>query len=316
MHLCTCSLRDQTTPVAGLVAGTRVLDLSRALAPALSAHQPMIDLIAQWPDLKGRVAAWREALLASPDAVQDLEAMGLQADWIHTLDEVHLLAPVPRPGKTLAIGLNYLEHVQENIMGETRTVPEHQLWFPKLANAIHAPFDPIILPRISQMADYEAEMVAIIGQRCRHVPADRAHEVVFGYAVGNDVSVRDIQKRTSQWTLGKNFDSHAPYGPWITTADEVPDPHALAIQCWVNGELRQSSHTSLMIHNLWAQIAQLTQVMTLEPGDVIFTGTCSGVGAAFNPPKFLRQGDTVRVEIETLGAIVARCEDEESEDSN
>ncbi|MEY4765762.1 MAG: hypothetical protein RI907_2435 [Pseudomonadota bacterium] len=304
MHLCTFTQSDRTA--VGLVVGTRVLDLSRALGPALSAHQPMIDLIAQWDSLQARVGAWREALLASDAAVP----AGVQADWLTTLDDVHLLAPVPRPGKTLAIGLNYLEHVNEQIIGEVRTPPEHQIWFPKLANAIHAPFDPIVLPRISQMTDYEAEMVAVIGQRCRHVPAERAHEVVFGYAVGNDVSVRDIQKRTSQWTLGKSFDTHAPYGPWITTADEVPDPHALAIQCWVNGELRQSSHTSLMIHNLWSQIAQLTQVMTLEPGDVIFTGTCAGVGAAFNPPKFLRSGDTVRVEIEGLGAIVARCEDE------
>jgi len=305
MHLCTYTHHDQTA--AGLVVGTRVLNLSQALGGALSAHQPMIDVIAQWATLQPQLAAWREAMLAEDDAVP----AGLNPAWVLPLDAVHLLAPVPRPGKTLAIGLNYLEHVNEQIIGEVRTPPEHQIWFPKLANAIHAPFDPIVLPRISQMTDYEAEMVAIIGQRCRHVPAERAHEVVFGYAVGNDVSVRDIQKRTSQWTLGKSFDTHAPYGPWITTADEVADPHALAIQCWVNGELRQSSHTSLMIHNLWSQIAQLTQVMTLEPGDVIFTGTCAGVGAAFTPPKFLRHGDTVRVEIEGLGAIVARCEDEE-----
>jgi 2-keto-4-pentenoate hydratase/2-oxohepta-3-ene-1,7-dioic acid hydratase in catechol pathway len=227
-----------------------------------------------------------------------------------TLDEVHLQAPIPRPGKALAIGLNYLEHVQEAIIGEQRTVPEHQIWFTKLANAINGPFDPIVLPRISQMTDYEAEMVAIIGQRCRHVSREEAAQVVFGYCVGNDVSVRDIQKRTSQWTLGKSFDTHAPFGPWITTFDEVGDPHALEIQCMVNGEVRQHSNTRLMMHNIWDQIAQLTQVMTLEPGDVIFTGTCSGVGAAFNPPKFLKAGDTVRVEIESLGAIVARCEDE------
>jgi 2-keto-4-pentenoate hydratase/2-oxohepta-3-ene-1,7-dioic acid hydratase in catechol pathway len=305
MHLCTFDTQGHTA--VGLVVGHRVLNLSQALAPALSAHQGMIDLITQWPLLQPRVAAWREALLAAGEGDVD----GIDARWLHTLEGVHLLAPVPRPGKTLAIGLNYLAHVQENIVGEARTVPEHQIWFPKLANAIHAPFDPIVLPRISQMTDYEAELVAVIGQRCRHVSVADAPQVVFGYAVGNDVSVRDIQKRTSQWTLGKSFDTHAPYGPWITTAEEVPDPHALGIQCWVNGELRQSSHTSLMMHTLWSQIAQLTQVMTLEPGDVIFTGTCEGVGAGFNPPRFLRHGDTVRVEIESLGAIVARCEDEE-----
>ena len=303
MHLCTCTLDGEV--VVGLVAGPRVVNLSRALG--LSPHQGMIDLITRWADFKDTLQTWRDALLSEPEG--GLSA-GLDPAWVHMLDGVHLLAPVPRPGKALAIGLNYLEHVNEQIIGEVRTPPEHQIWFPKLSTAIHAPFDPIVLPRVSGMTDYEGEMVAVIGQRCRHVPPERAHEVVFGYAVGNDVSVRDFQKRTSQWTLGKSFDTHAPYGPWITTADEVPDPHALSLRTWVNGELRQSSHTSLMMHNLWSQIAQLTQVMTLEPGDIIFTGTCAGVGAASNPPKFLRHGDTVRVEIESLGAIVARCEDE------
>ena len=291
MHLCTYEHQGQMD--VGLVRGSEIISLGRALGGVLSPHQPMIDLISRWAEFKDAVAALREH--AAADA---------------SLDDVHVLAPVPRPGKTLAIGLNYLEHVNEHIVGESRTVPEHQIWFPKLANAIHAPFDDIVLPRISQMTDYEGEMVAIIGQRCRHVPADRAHEVVFGYAVGNDVSVRDIQKRTSQWTFGKSFDTHAPFGPWITTADEVDDPHALELRCWVNGELRQHSNTRLMMHNVWAQIAQLTQVMTLEPGDVIFTGICAGVGAAFNPPKFLRAGDTVKVEIESLGSIVAHCVEE------
>lgn len=293
MHLCTFEVDGQAH--VGLVRGSDIVDLSRALGDALSAHQPMIDLIARWAELQPRVAALHDA---PADA---------------SVDQVHLLAPIPRPGKTLAIGLNYLEHVQEQIIGEVRTVPEHQLWFTKLSNAINGPFDPIVLPKVSEMTDYEAEMVAIIGQRCRHVPAERAHEVVFGYCVGNDVSVRDYQKRTSQWTLGKSFDTHAPFGPWITTADELPDPHNLSLRCWVNGELRQDSHTSLMMHNVWAQIAQLTEVMTLEPGDVIYTGTCSGVGAAFKPPKFLKAGDTVRVEIETLGAIVAKCVPEDSD---
>jgi 2-keto-4-pentenoate hydratase/2-oxohepta-3-ene-1,7-dioic acid hydratase in catechol pathway len=294
MHLCTYQLEGRTQ--LGLVHGSGIVNLSRALGDALSAHQPMIDLITQWPELKDRVTA----LLDAP------------ADT--TLGEVRLLAPVPRPSKALAIGLNYLDHVQESIIGESRTVPAHQVWFPKLASAINGPFDPIVLPRVSQMTDYEGELVAIIGQRCRHVPRERASEVVFGYCVGNDVSVRDYQKRSSQWTLGKSFDTHAPFGPWVTTADEVGDPHTLELSCWVNGERRQHSHTSLMIHTIWDQIAQLTEVMTLEPGDVIFTGTCSGVGAAFDPPKFLQDGDTVRVEIERLGAIVARCQAESAVD--
>jgi 2-keto-4-pentenoate hydratase/2-oxohepta-3-ene-1,7-dioic acid hydratase in catechol pathway len=295
MHLCTFEHHGRVE--IGALRGKELITLSDKLTlpdgGPLSAHQPMIDLITHWAALRTQVAAL---------------AAGAGADL--SLDDVRLLAPIPRPGKALAIGLNYLEHVNESIVGESRSVPEHQIWFPKLPNAIHPPFDDIVLPRISRMTDYEAEMVAVIGQRCRHVPPERAHEVVFGYAVGNDVSVRDIQKRTSQWTLGKGFDTHAPYGPWITTADEVSDPHALELRCWVNGELRQHSNTQQMMHTVWDQIAQLTQVMTLEPGDILFTGTCSGVGAAFNPPKFLRAGDTVRVEIESLGAIVASCVDE------
>lgn len=293
MHLCSYEVQGRTD--VGLVRGSEIVSVSRALAGELAPHQPMIDLIARWDLFKDRVAALRDA----------------PAD--HSLQNVHLLAPVPRPGKTLAIGLNYVDHVNEAIIGESRTVPEHQVWFTKLANAINGPFDPIMLPRLSAMTDYEAEMVAIIGQRCKHVQREQAHEVVFGYCVGNDVSVRDIQKRTSQWTLGKSFDTHAPFGPWITTADELGgDPHGLEMRCWVNGELRQHSNTRLMIHDVWDQIAQLSAVMTLEPGDVIFTGTCSGVGAAFNPPKFLRAGDTVRVEIENLGVIVAHCVDEDA----
>ena len=297
MHLCSYEFEGQTQ--VGLVHGSGIVNLSRALAAdpatALSAHQPMIDLITRWPALQGRVAALAEA----PADAQ--------------LEQVHLLAPVPRPGKVLAIGLNYVDHVNEAIIGQTRTLPEHPIWFTKLSNAINGPFDPIVLPRISQMTDYEAELVAIIGQRCRHVRREDAAKVVFGYCVGNDVSVRDIQKRTSQWMLGKSFDTHAPFGPWITTADEAGDPHELHMQCHVNGELRQHSDTRLMIHNVWDQIAQLSEVMTLEPGDVIFTGTCSGVGAASTPPRFLKAGDTVRVEIDGLGAIVARCVDEDAE---
>lgn len=282
-------------------ARDRIVSLSLAQAhfamlPAhpLSVHQPMVDLITSWQDNK----PWVEAIVAQR-----------QPDW--SADQVHLLAPVPKPGKLLAIGLNYLEHVQEQIVGETRDVPQHQIWFTKLGHAINGPYDPIMLPSVSQATDYEGEMVAIIGRRCKHVPRERAHEVVFGYCVGNDVSVRDWQKRTPQWTLGKSFDTHAPFGPCITTADEVGDPHALDLRCWVNGELRQSSNTRLMIFNLWDQIAHLSQAMTLEPGDVIYTGTCSGVGAAFNRPKFLRDGDVVRVEIDKLGHIESRCVQEQ-----
>lgn len=296
MKLCTFQTGD--LPEVGWVQGDLIVPVQRVLPQLLSPHQPMMDLVARWgtvqPVLKGLQTGSSSAALA-PAMLRR--------------DQVKLLAPIPRPGKVLGIGLNYVEHVNEKIIGESRSVPEHQIWFTKLATAINGPYDPIELPdeAVSRMVDYEAELVVIIGQRCKHVSRERAPEVVFGYCVGNDVSVRDWQKRTSQWTLGKSFDTHAPFGPWITTADELPEPHGLDMRCWINGELRQNSNTRLMIHQVWDQIALLSTVMTLEPGDVIYTGTCSGVGAAFDPPKFLRVGDQVKIEIDTLGMIEARC---------
>jgi 2-keto-4-pentenoate hydratase/2-oxohepta-3-ene-1,7-dioic acid hydratase in catechol pathway len=299
MRLVSFQMPGSTATEVGVIVGDEgVVSLHRALpAGLLAEHEGMPEVIARWAQLQPQMQA---LLTAAPHA---------------RLPEVQLLAPVPRPPKLLAIGLNYLDHVNEKIVGdqgrESRAVPEHQLWFTKLGHAINGPYDDIVLPKVSERTDYEAELVAVIGQRCKHVPRERAHEVIFGYCVGNDVSVRDWQKRTSQWTLGKSFDTHAPFGPWLTTADELNgDPHTLDLRCWVNGELRQQSNTSLMIHDVWSQIALLSQAMTLEPGDVIYTGTCSGVGAAFDPPKFLRAGDVVRVEIDKLGAIEARCVDE------
>lgn len=300
MRLVSFQMAGSTATEVGVIVGDEgVVSLHRALpAGTLAAHEGMPEVIARWAQLQPQV----QALLGQAPHAR--------------LPEVHLLAPVPRPPKLLAIGLNYLDHVNEKIVGdqgrESRAVPEHQLWFTKLGHAINGPYDDIMLPKVSERTDYEAELVAVIGQRCKHVPRERAHEVIFGYCVGNDVSVRDWQKRTSQWTLGKSFDTHAPFGPWLTTADELGgDPHTLDLRCWVNGELRQQSNTSLMIHDVWSQIALLSQAMTLEPGDVIYTGTCSGVGAAFDPPKFLRAGDVVRVEIDKLGAIEARCVEEQ-----
>ena len=162
------------------------------------------------------------------------------------------------------------------------------------------------------MVDWEAEMVVVIGKGGRHIPRDKARDHVFGYACGNDVSVRDWQNRTPQWIIGKGFDTHAPFGPWITTADEVGDPHALDIQCIVNGETRQSSNTCNLVFKVEDQLALLSQAMTLEPGDIIFTGTPGGVGMAMNPQVFLKPGDKVRVEIARLGAIEAMCEAEKA----
>ena len=244
----------------------------------------MIDLISRWDEVEDEIRA-------AIESAEDIDTV--------PLDSVLLLAPVPQPGKIMAIGLNYADHIAETGLA----TPAHQTWFSKQINAVNGPFDPVEIPRVSSFVDYESEMVAIVGAGGRHISQDDAPAAVFGYCVGNDVSERTWQNRTSQWVLGKSFDTHAPFGPWITTADQIGDPHDLSIRGWVNGELRQDSNTRHLVFNVWEQVAELSQVMTLEPGDVIFTGTPGGVGLAMTPPRRLEAGDVVRVEIEGLDVI-------------
>lgn len=215
------------------------------------------------------------------------------------LSRVELCAPVLRPPKILAIGLNYADHAAET----GAKTPEVPIVFNKQSTAAHPTGAPFHLPRVSSALDYEGELGIVIGRRCRHVPRDRAHEVIAGYTIVNDVSVRDWQARVPTMTMGKSFDTHCPFGPWIVTADEVADPHALELKTWVNGELRQSSNTKHLIFDCYALIEHLTTVFTLEPGDLISTGTPGGVGVAMKPPKFLKVGDVVRIAIEGLGQI-------------
>lgn len=268
--------------LGAVIGGEKVVPLGTLAAD-------MMSLIARWDDLRGPAAKIADA-----------------GEGALSLEGVHVLAPLSRPGKIFAIGLNYADHIAESGM-ET---PQEQVWFTKAATSINGPFDPVQIPKVSQLVDYEAEMVAIIGKGGKHIAADDAPAHVFGYCVGNDVTERAWQFRTPQWALGKSFDTHAPIGPWITTADEIADPHALNLKCFVNGEQRQSSNTQHLVFNVWDQIEQLSQAMTLEPGDVIFTGTPGGIGAAMQPAQFLKEGDVVRCEIEHLGAIEARFEPE------
>jgi len=239
----------------------------------------MIELIARWDELRPA-----------------LETLG--DDGAVPLTDVRLAAPVAQPGKIFAIGLNYADHIAESKM-ET---PQRQVWFTKAQTSINGPFDPILIAKNTFTADYEVELVAVIGKGGKHIAAENAHEYVFGYCVGNDVTERMWQHAGPQWSLGKSFDTHAPIGPWITTADEV-DPHALDLRCLVNGEQRQSSNTGHLVFDLWQQIEHLSAAMTLEPGDLIFTGTPGGIGAAMDPRQFLKPGDVVRCEIGGLGAI-------------
>ena len=217
------------------------------------------------------------------------------------LSSVRLLCPVERPGKYLAIGMNYRKHVEESERIGV-PAPKQQLWFNKQTTCLSGPYDPID-PGVTEKLDYEVELGVVIGRPAKGVSEADAHGHVFGYVVANDVSARDWQFHSPTFTMGKSFDTHGPIGPWIVTADEVPDPHALKLRCLVNAEVRQQSDTSQMIFNVWKQISYLSTAFTLEPGDLIATGTPEGVGVGMEPPVFLQPGDVVRCEIEGLGAI-------------
>lgn len=220
------------------------------------------------------------------------------------LSDVHLLAPIERPGKYLAIGMNYGKHAEEaDRLGVARSA--HQIWFNKQTTCLAGPFDEIE-PGNTQKLDYEVELGAVIGKPAKNVAEDKASDYVFGYVVANDVSARDFQFHSQTMTMGKSFDTHGPIGPCLVTADEIADPHALEIRCYVNGLERQASNTCHMIANLWQQIAYLSSAFTLAPGDLIATGTPEGVGVAMDPPVFLQPGDIVRCEIEGIGAIENR----------
>lgn len=264
----------------------------------------------------------RLGVLRDDDTIVDLTAAGLPTDLPQVLadggslarmaemasapgavvvarEDVQLLAPVGRPPKFLAIGLNYADHVAES---ETPK-PDHQLWFNKQSTCVVGPGEPIHIPKASSVVDYEGEMAFVIGRRCRHVPAARASEVIAGYTVVNDVSVRDWQRRTPTMTMGKSFDTHGPMGPWMVTADELGDPHRLRLRTWVNDDLRQDSTTDNLIFDCWQMIEHLSTAFTLEPGDVISTGTPGGVGIARTPPMLLQHGDIVRIEVDGIGVL-------------
>jgi len=241
-----------------------------------------------------------------PDMLSVLKADRQQVDnWIQSaassqpLSSVTLLAPIPRPPKLICVGLNYRDHAIESKM----EIPKVPTIFSKFPSAVIGPGDPIVLPKNSTQPDYEAEFAFVIGRGGRHIPAERWHEHVFGYTLINDVSARDFQMATSQWLMGKTFDTFAPMGPYLVSADEIPDPHALDISLTINGETLQHSNTRELIFKIPELVAYLSSVFTLEPGDVVSTGTPAGVGFARKPPRYLRAGDDVTVHVDGIGDL-------------
>jgi 2-keto-4-pentenoate hydratase/2-oxohepta-3-ene-1,7-dioic acid hydratase in catechol pathway len=216
------------------------------------------------------------------------------------LADVTLHAPIPRPPKYLAIALNYADHIVET--GKDK--PDYPSFFTKQNTCVIASGEAIHMPKVSDKLDYEGELAFVIGQRCRHVPVEKAHEVIAGFMIANDVTVRDWQARSPTMMVGKSFDTCGPLGPWLVTRDEISNPHNLNLKTWVDDELRQQANTSEMIFNCYEMIAYLSQAMTLEVGDVITTGTPSGVGVKMSPRGYLKVGQTVRIEIEGIGTLV------------
>jgi 2-keto-4-pentenoate hydratase/2-oxohepta-3-ene-1,7-dioic acid hydratase in catechol pathway len=263
----------------------------------------VVDLAAAEPALPSDMVA---LLAAGPDALTAARRASQGRGRRLALDALRLLAPVPAPPKFLGVGLNYADHIAETGLQP----PERPPIFTKQRTCVTGPYEPIHRPRASAMLDYEGELGVVIGRRCRHVPAARASEVIAGYVVVNDVSVRDFQFHSPTMTMGKSFDTHGPFGPWLMTADELGDPHHLALRTTVNGERRQTTNTDQLVFNCFAIIEYLSTVCTLEPGDVITTGSSSGVGAFMSPPQYLAPGDVVRVEIDGLGHIENRVIEE------
>lgn len=210
-----------------------------------------------------------------------------------------LAAPIPRPPKIICIGLNYRDHAIESNL----PIPQTPTVFAKFPTSVIGPGQPIVLPKNSTQPDYEAEFAVVIGKRGRHIPEELWRDYVFGYTILNDVSARDFQMATSQWMIGKTFDTFAPIGPAIVTADEIENPHNLAISLELSGDVMQNSNTSNLIFGVPKLVAYLSSVFTLEPGDIIATGTPSGVGFARKPPRYLKPGDQCRVRIEGLGEL-------------
>jgi 2-keto-4-pentenoate hydratase/2-oxohepta-3-ene-1,7-dioic acid hydratase in catechol pathway len=278
---------------AGSDTGYR-LDCERLFDPPEIPSNPL-----SWFDMDGpwfqRAREIYDNVARDTAALDDAKTKG----WLVPRQNAYWFAPVPRPGKLICIGLNYRDHAEESKM----PIPERPIIFSKFSSAVIAPGEPVVLPAASQKVDYEAELAVVIGRRAKNVKADRAYDYVLGYTVFNDVSARDFQFADGQWQRGKSCDTFAPMGQSIVTTDVITDPHKLAIRLTLNGQTMQDSNTDQLIFGVPQLIEFISESITLEPGDVIATGTPAGVGFARNPPVFLKPGDEMEVTIEGLGGL-------------
>jgi 2-keto-4-pentenoate hydratase/2-oxohepta-3-ene-1,7-dioic acid hydratase in catechol pathway len=276
MKICTF-IHDETLRV-GIIKDSQVIDLGSKYYGS----QGMINF------LKSRTNASVKIDLAQLSGNKRFE-----------LTDIELVAPIAKPEKFFGVALNYADHIKETGLEQ----PEYPTLFNKQNSCVIGPNDVIHRPNVSEKLDYEGELGVVIGKRCRHVNREEAKTVIAGYTIVNDVSVRDWQMRSHTWTLGKSFNTHGPVGPWIVTPDEIGDPHNLNIKTWVNEDLRQNFSTKHLVFNCYYLVEYLSQVMTLEPGDIIATGTSSGVGVKMKPRGYMKPRDEVRIEIENIGVL-------------
>ena len=298
MEIITFTTRDtdgwQSPRVGALLNSEYLLDFERAFD---GGERPPNHLA--WLDMDGPWFQRSRETCQTLVSDSRLLTQVIEKGWLTRRSEAYWLAPVPRPGKLICIGLNYRDHAAESNMA----IPERPVVFSKFATAVIAPGEAVVLPATSKQVDYEAELAVVIGRRAKSVSANRALEYVLGYTAFNDVSARDFQFADGQWQRGKSCDTFAPMGPTIVTADVIPNPHKLAIKLRLNGRTMQDSNTDNLIFGIPQLISFLSETITLEPGDVIATGTPSGVGFARKPPVFLKDGDQMEVEIEGLGIL-------------
>ena len=289
---------------AGLVVGDFVIDLERASSEGRYGSQKVKPLPASLSQLLGEGDEALEDCSRIESYFAHLPVVKYPVRFCRPLQEVKLAPPIPDPQKIICIGMNYKDHCEE----QKKPLPEKPVIFAKFPTALIGHNEPIVRPLVTEQLDYEAELAVVIGKKGRNIPEPEGLSHVGGYTIMNDVTARDIQFSDGQWVRGKSFDTFAPTGPYLTTRDEVPDPHTLSIRLTVNGELRQNSTTANMVFSVSFLVSYVSQACTLLPGDIISTGTPGGVGVFRKPPAFLEPGDIVSIEIDMLGTLENRVE--------
>jgi len=320
------TFKTQKEKRLGAYVDGKIVDLNLAYAHYLAKEKGELNPLCEAtktvpPRMLPFIENGEEAMLAAKKTIEyisslksetpELKKKGIFKEYSEALFD----APIPKPRKNIiCLGLNYAEHVAEgarNRNEEPPPLPENPIFFTKPTTAVNGPFDPIVYSKATQMLDYEVEFAFVIGKKGKYIPLDEVYDHVFGYMVFNDVTARDLQRRHRQWFKGKGLDTFAPMGPWIVTKDELGDPNNLEVSLKVNGEQRQSSNTKHLIFSIPVIVETLSAGITLEPGDIIATGTPSGVGSSMKPPGLLKVGDVVEAEIEKIGVIRNKVVSEE-----